>query len=269
LPGIPASFVDSAVSASSRVGGVSEIVMAEKRDVNELAPRGAGLLMRVRQKLGLRRRLWPRSKEDYELAWQAKQWARLFARVEVQAKCREYWRRHRHLDDILARAPLGPDSRILDIGCGISSVLHWLPGRRTGIDPLAESYKGIYAYPEGIEILSGHAESLPYADGSFDAVFCSNCIDHMDSPPDVVAETFRVLRPGGHFVLTCETFRSDEGKRDEGHPHSMTTRKLLELVSQFELLARWESPWYGLRNYALGKPPTEEVENIFLLRRPA
>ena len=242
--------------------------MAVKPGGQGHGPRRVGLLMRVRRRLGLRRRFWPRSKEDYELQWQAKKWARLFARPEVQEKCREYWSRHRHLDDILAQAPLGPDSRILDIGCGISSVLHWLPGRRSGIDPLAESYKEVYAYPAGMEIQSGYGESLPYADGSFDAVFCSNCIDHMEKPPDVVAEAFRVLRPGGHFVLTCETFRSDEGKRDEGHPHSMTTGKLLDLVSRFELVARWESPWYGLRDYALGEPPTDEVENIFLLRRP-
>ena len=241
--------------------------MLEKADTHGRARRRVGLLMRVRQKLGLRRRLVPRSKEDYEFRWQAKKWARLFARPEVQEKCCEYWRRHRHLDDILARAPLGPDSRVLDIGCGISTVLHWLPGRRSGIDPLAARYREIYTYPAGMEIIGGRGELLPYADGSFDAVFCSNCIDHMERPLDVVAEAYRVLRPGGHFVLTCETFRSDAGKRDEGHPHSMTTRRLLDLVSSFELLAHWESPWYGLRNYALGEPPTDEVENIFLLRR--
>jgi len=49
----------------------------------------------------------------------------------------------------------------------------------------------------------------------------------------------------------------------------MTTKKLLDLVSAFELRKKWQSQWWGLRNYALGDPPTDELENIFLLRKPA
>lgn len=231
--------------------------------------RRKGLLRGIGEKLGIQKPKQARTKEDYEFDWQAKQWAGVFSKPEIQAKCREYWMEHRHLEEILALAPIGKDAKVLDVGCGISTVLHWVEGKRHGIDPLGERYKEVYRYPAGMEIRGGYAEKLPYADREFDFVFCSNCIDHTTSPPDVVAEVLRVLRPGGHFVLTCETFRSDLGKRDAGHPHSMTTKKLLDLVAAFELRQKWQSTWWGLRNYALGDPPTEEVENIFLLRKPA
>jgi len=41
------------------------------------------------------------------------------------------------------------------------------------------------------------ATSLSYSDGSFDAVFMSHLLHHVDEPLKVVKECYRVLRPGG------------------------------------------------------------------------
>lgn len=41
------------------------------------------------------------------------------------------------------------------------------------------------------------AHTLPFADGSFDAVVCQAVLEHVADPPRVVAEIHRVLRPGG------------------------------------------------------------------------
>ena len=43
--------------------------------------------------------------------------------------------------------------------------------------------------------------TLPYADGSFDAITCTVSIDYLTSPLKVVAEAARVLRPGGTLAL--------------------------------------------------------------------
>jgi cyclopropane fatty-acyl-phospholipid synthase-like methyltransferase len=51
---------------------------------------------------------------------------------------REYWRTYRYFDETLSVVPLDEQSKILDIGCGISTVLHFLPGQRFGIDPFAD-----------------------------------------------------------------------------------------------------------------------------------
>jgi SAM-dependent methyltransferase len=43
---------------------------------------------------------------------------------------------------------------------------------------------------------------LPFADGSFDAVLCCVSIDYLVRPVEVLREAARVLRTGGHVVIT-------------------------------------------------------------------
>src|SRR5581483_3565004 len=47
------------------------------------------------------------------------------------------------------------------------------------------------------------AESLPYADASFDAVVCNFGAHHFPYPERALAEVRRVLRPGGRVALTA------------------------------------------------------------------
>lgn len=218
---------------------------------------------------GLYERWRLKRKEDWEFRWQAAKWAALFREPANQAKCLEYWVRHRHLEDIRRLVPMGPGSSILDVGCGISTVLHFLPGRRSGVDPLGDRYRAIYRYPDELDIRRAYAESLPFPDRTFDVVFCSNCIDHVSDPEKAVAEMERVLRAGGHLVLTCEVFDEDPGKRNAGHPHGLTAESLRALVSGFTPVAAWDSPWIGLRAYVLGEPATDQREHILLLAKPA
>lgn len=44
--------------------------------------------------------------------------------------------------------------------------------------------------------------ALPLQDGSLDAVICTASIEYLTQPRDVLAETRRVLRPGGLFAVT-------------------------------------------------------------------
>jgi hypothetical protein len=43
---------------------------------------------------------------------------------------------------------------------------------------------------------------LPYADRSFDVVVCSVSVEYLVAPFDVFAEVARVLKPGGHCIVT-------------------------------------------------------------------
>jgi SAM-dependent methyltransferase len=208
----------------------------------------------------------PSEKHDWEFWWQQTQWLDLWKKPRVKAKCFEYWKSFRHLDDIRASVPIDEKTCILDVGCGLASVLHYLPGRRIGVDPLGERYKTIYDYP--FEVIGAPGEALPFPDSSFDVVFCSNCIDHTTDPEKVIEEIRRILRSSGHFILTCEVFASNEGVRNVGHPYSFTAERFLALPAGFERLAHWVSPWYGMRNYVVGKAPTTQEEHIQLLKKP-
>src|SRR5690348_16430179 len=108
---------------------------------------------RVLDRLGSR----SNQKSNWEFEWQQMQWLELWKTPEVQAKCLEYWQQFRHLNDIRALVPLSEETRILDVGCGLSSVLHYLPGHRTGVDPLGKRYRSIYVYP--FEVLAAPGES--------------------------------------------------------------------------------------------------------------
>lgn len=47
------------------------------------------------------------------------------------------------------------------------------------------------------------ATAIPVADGSFDAVLCTEMLEHVPDPVAVVRELARVLRPGGRLLLTA------------------------------------------------------------------
>jgi SAM-dependent methyltransferase len=77
----------------------------------------------------------------------------------------------------------------------------------TGVDPSAElrAIAEAAPRPEGlpVEIAAGEAESLPFADASFDTVLCTFTLCSVRSPAEVLSEARRVLKPGGQFLF-CE-----------------------------------------------------------------
>jgi SAM-dependent methyltransferase len=48
----------------------------------------------------------------------------------------------------------------------------------------------------------GSTTELPFKDGSFDAVVCTEVLEHVSEPAAALAEIFRVLRPGARFYIT-------------------------------------------------------------------
>jgi len=52
-------------------------------------------------------------------------------------------------------------------------------------------------FAEAIELARVDCKSLPEADGSFDAVMSNSIVHHIPEPKSVLAEMWRVLKPGG------------------------------------------------------------------------
>jgi SAM-dependent methyltransferase len=104
----------------------------------------------------------------------------------------------RHLVDDLAvaLAHLGDGVEdVLDIFCGTRPYDDLLPpsARVTGLD--------IPGNPYGVaDVVS--AEFLPFPDASFDLVMCIEGFHYVQDPQKGVAEIDRVLRPGGHALIT-------------------------------------------------------------------
>ena len=97
--------------------------------------------------------------------------------------------------------------RVLDVGSGgglLAEEFARLGCSVTGIDLSEQSVEAARAHAaeSGLEIeyLAGAGEELPFEDGSFDIAYCCDVLEHVDDVQRVLAETARVLRPGGIYM---------------------------------------------------------------------
>jgi SAM-dependent methyltransferase len=103
--------------------------------------------------------------------------------------------------EALTRQHLGPDSRLLDLGCGRGGVveLFWSQARlAVGLDPDLPSLR---EHRAGLPLACGLGESLPFAARSFDLVIGLWVLEHLRQPERVLVEIRRVLTAGGHFIF--------------------------------------------------------------------
>ncbi|MDX2169356.1 MAG: class I SAM-dependent methyltransferase [Deltaproteobacteria bacterium] len=101
------------------------------------------------------------------------------------------------------RLPAG--ARLLDLGCGVGHLLHWLArhGAAAALHGTDLSLNSLRAARAGgvAGLCAGDAAALPYRDASFDAVVCNGAAHHLPDLPAALRELRRVLRPGGRLVL--------------------------------------------------------------------
>lgn len=116
----------------------------------------------------------------------------------------QYFRRI--LTDELGLDPTG--MRALDIGCGgglLAEEFARLGCQVTGLDPSARSLEAArnHARETGLEIdyRQGEGEKLPFPVASFDLVYCCDVLEHVRDLDAVIAETARVLKPGGIYLF--------------------------------------------------------------------
>jgi ubiquinone/menaquinone biosynthesis C-methylase UbiE len=107
---------------------------------------------------------------------------------------------------------LGAAGRVLDIGCGPGQIALQLaaalPGCLvTGVDlsremlRVAERRRAQSPHARRVHFDLGDAKGLPYADGHFDTVCSNTILHHIPDPRPFLAEAWRVLRPGGTFLI--------------------------------------------------------------------
>jgi cytochrome P450/SAM-dependent methyltransferase len=99
------------------------------------------------------------------------------------------------------------DKKVLDISCGHGGGASYLvrtlrPASYTGLDinPDGIAYCRKKHVLPGLDFVHGDAETLPFADESFDAVINVEASHAYPQLPRFLAEVARVLRPGGHLL---------------------------------------------------------------------
>ena len=101
-------------------------------------------------------------------------------------------------------AEAGADhARVLEVGCGTG---HWLsvlaPYTRhlVGLDFSAGMLRHARRQAPASGLVQGQAGQLPFASASFNLLVCVNALHHFPDPRAFIAESLRVLRPGGAWV---------------------------------------------------------------------
>lgn len=111
---------------------------------------------------------------------------------------------------------LTPDKKILEVGSGFgaftvfSRALHGLDVTGAEPDPLVRDYARELAETAGVDCLIEDCagENLSFPDQSFDLVYSSNVLEHVQDPAKVLAESVRVLKPGGYLFFTYPNYCS-------------------------------------------------------------
>ena len=92
--------------------------------------------------------------------------------------------------------------RLLDLGCGTGFIIHLvhdLVDEVHGVDITDEMMSLIDLSPGNIQVQNSIAEETPFEDEFFNMVTAYSFLDHLTSYEDVIAEAYRVLKPGGIF----------------------------------------------------------------------
>lgn len=96
-------------------------------------------------------------------------------------------------------ARVGPGEWLLDAGAGESPYrARFAHARYVAVDRAVGDSRWDYG---GLSVL-GDLLELPFADGSFDWVLCTETLEHVTEPARAVEQLARVLRPGGRLCVT-------------------------------------------------------------------
>jgi 2-polyprenyl-3-methyl-5-hydroxy-6-metoxy-1,4-benzoquinol methylase len=110
-----------------------------------------------------------------------------------------------------------PGERILEVGCGGGHVLaRFAQARVTGVDVseemLATARKNLAG--RDAELLKGELGDLALPDRSFDGIVCTEVLEHVVDPDEVLRHIQRLVKPTGRVVITFPNDNLINGLKD-------------------------------------------------------
>lgn len=111
---------------------------------------------------------------------------------------------------------LPADAKILDVGCGDGFYLGLIKdfGKPTwqleGIDSDPRAIAA--AAKAGLNVIQGHVEDVPLAEGTYDLILCIMTIEHVGNPTAFLTRLRSLLKPGGRIVIVTDNTASPDFK---------------------------------------------------------
>lgn len=109
---------------------------------------------------------------------------------------------------VIALAGPAPAGRVADLGSGTGDLLEalraaWPASTLYGVDAAASRLRAAASVVRRVRLVDADlGAALPFADGVFDAVFCTEVLEHLRDPRRCLREIRRVLAPGGRLTLS-------------------------------------------------------------------
>jgi SAM-dependent methyltransferase len=128
-----------------------------------------------------------------------------------------------------------PNSKlsILDVGCGTGANLEMLKqfGDAEGVDVSDDALE--FCRLKGLKVHKGLAESLPFADESFDLVTALDVVEHLDDDIAGLKEMNRVLKADGKTLIFVPAFMWLWGVQDDISNHRIryTREQIVERLN--------------------------------------
>ena len=155
-------------------------------------------------------------------------------------RSRESWPDFRlEADALLRLARLCPAARVLEVGCGSGGLLRRMGQRARLAVGVDLSWEGLSLARDRVGgskelgagagfVLRARAESLPFANGAFDAVVAQHLLEHLPDPVQALQEWRRVLCPEGILVLITPNASYPDGDlfHDPDHINLFTPASL-------------------------------------------
>jgi SAM-dependent methyltransferase len=131
---------------------------------------------------------------------------------------------------------------VLDWGCNHAPTACLVRMRRGdttqlyGCDVHAEKYQAFFDFANLQYTQLTHPSLLPYDDNFFDAVIGTAALEHVPNDSETLTELYRVIKPGGVFIMTTlpNRFSYTEWLNRRLHrPHHLRTYSLKEIKRMF------------------------------------
>lgn len=114
----------------------------------------------------------------------------------------------RILVDILKKLEIGPDNRLLEIGCGPGQILiplSFLVSEATGVDhPRVCSVFEERFQSENLTLIPGDFMDIRFGSNTFDRILCYSVLQYLANEKELISfvkKALTLLRPGGQMLI--------------------------------------------------------------------